>query len=431
MRKPHWIFLSLILALAAGWLGYALAGGKVAALVAEHFGGLLMRLGQGKFRDSAWFVQFRMMEVLWLATVALALAVAHWGFNLWLKRRWPTANWRGIANGMLGFVTLNIWVGTALNTALFWAVLGMGGGVQNLMQFQFKRILLEENRTPVRAVLMGNSQTRAEIKEEILNAELGTNFWATELHFPGSHGYDILLLEDQIRKARPDMVICYVTEIYFYGSSQGETPPNFLGLSDLPELWRLGGEHYLTWNELFSGLLGDICPIFRCRQVFAQRLFGSATAQIKQQQYDMSLNPDLGKRAEEHKSGLRISPESTFQKRAFELFVSDCEVSGRRIVLLEGGFNPLFERQIDPAIHQDMHEYLVGLQQRHHNVVLFPLSVLPKQTVKDYDDLDHVNPDMQQRFSLWLAEQIKPMIKAQADQKYPSQGQNTSVEDKK
>jgi hypothetical protein len=414
MKKPHWIFLILSAGLAAGWLGYGLAGEKIAGLVAAHLGKILLRVGQGKFTDPAWFVRYRMLEALWLASVALALAVVHWGFNAWLKRRWPAANWRGIANGLLGFVTLNVWVGAALNTALFWAVLGLGGGVQNLMQFHFKRILLEENRTPVRAVLMGNSQTRAEIKEEILNAELGTNFWATELHFPGSHGYDVLLLEDEIQKANPEMVICYLTEGYFYAGSHGETPANFLSWSDLPELWRLGGLPYFSWNEMFSSLFGDVCPIFHCRQVLAQRLFGNTAAQLKQVAYDTALNPDLKKRAEEHKSGLQLNTESDFQKRAFETFVAQCAAAGRQVVLLEGGFNPLYEQEIDPAIRKDMHTYLAGLQQRHANVVLFPATALPRQTPADYVDLDHVNEDMQKRFSEWLAGTLRPLVEQAA-----------------
>ncbi len=410
MKKPHWIFLCLSAVLAAGWLGDAVAGHAVARLVAAHFGNLLLRIGQGKFTDPAWFVRHRLVEFLWLATVALGLAFVHWRFNTWLQRRYPHVYWRGIANGLLGFMTLNIWVGVAMNTILFWAVLGVGGGVQNLMQFEFKRILLEENRTPVRAVLMGNSQTRAEIKEEILNAQLGTNFWATELHFPGSHAYDVLLLDDDIKRANPEIVICYVNEGYFYAGSHGETPGNFLGWSDLTELWRLGGERYLSWNEISSGLFGDFCPVFRCRQVLAQRLLGTATAQLKQTQYDVALQPDLKKRAEAHKSGLQLGAESDFQKRAFEVFVTRCEAVGRQVVLLEGGFNPLYEQEIDPAMHADMLNYLAGLQRRHLNITLVPASALPVQTPADYEDLNHVNEDMQRRFSLFLADFLRPMV---------------------
>lgn len=410
MKKPHWFFLIIGMGLAASWLGYTLAGGATARLVAGHFGNALLHLGQDKFADPVWFIQHRLREALWLATVAGLLAFGYWLFGLFLRRRFASAIWQGVVQGVLGFILLNLWVGAAAHTALFWGMLGAGGGFQNLMQFEFKRILLEENRTPVRAVLMGNSQTRAEIKEELLNQAFGTNLWTTELHFPGSRGFDVLLLDDQIERANPQIVICYVTEIYFYAGAGGETVPGFLGWRNLPELWQLGGQHYLAWNRIFSGLLGDVCPIFRCRDVLAQRVFGPATAQLKQRQYDQALEPDLEKRAEEQKSHLRISGGSAFQKRAFEMFVARCQAAHRRVILLEGGFNPLYERQIDPAIHADMLSYLDGLKRRYANVTLVPASALPLQTAADYVDLNHVTEDMQRRFTLRLTVLLRPVL---------------------
>lgn len=421
MKKPLWCFLTVVVLLAAGWLGYALAGGVVAGLIADHLGNQLMRLGQGKFTDPAWFVHNRLREALWLATIAGLLALGYWCFNLLLRRRFAETLWRGVAQGVFGFIALNLWVGAAGNTALFWGILGVDGGLQNQMQFEFKRILLEENRTPIRAVLMGNSQTRAEIKEELLNRVFGTNLWTTELHFPGSQGYDVLLLEDQINKANPQIVVCYLTEGYFYGGTIGSTVATFLGWRDLPELWRLGGERYLPRNQIFSGLLGDICPVFRCRQVFVQRLFGPETAQLKQTEYDQGLESDLKKRADEKKSGLRINAESSFQKRAFEVFVARCRADHRRVILLEGGFNPIFERQINPAVHADMLAYLKRLKERYTNVTLIPPSVLPKQTPADYVDLNHVNEDMQRRFTLRLANLLRPIV-VQMKTDIPDQG---------
>ena len=109
--------------------------------------------------------------------------------------------------------------------------------------------------------------------------------------------------------------------------------------------------------------------------MLAQRLLGTATAQLKQTQYDAALQPDLKKRAEAHKSGLQLGAESDFQKRAFEVFVTRCEAVGRQVVLLEGGFNPLYEQEIDPAMHADMLNYLAGLHRRHLNITLVPASV--------------------------------------------------------
>jgi hypothetical protein len=410
MKKPLWVFIIVGVGLAVGWLGYMLAGESAARLIAKHFGNTLLRLGQGKFTDPVWFVYNRLREALWLATAGELLAFTYWCLALLVRRRFAGAIWQGVVLGVLGFVMLNLWAGAATNTALFWGVLGVGGGLQNLMQFQMKRILLEEEQTPMRAVLMGNSQTRAEIKEELLNQAFGTNLWTTELHFPGAHGYDLLLLEDQIEKANPQIVICYLTEGYFYDGSHGQTPPNFLGWRDLPELWRLGGERYLSWDEILSGLLGDICPLFRCREVFVQRFFGPQTAQLKQMEYNQALEPDLRMRAEIEKSGFHLNAESDFQKQAFEVFVARCRAAHRRVILLEGGFNPLLERQIAPAVHSDMLNYLESLKERYANVTLIPASALPAQMPADYVDLDHVTEGMQRRFTLRLADLLRPIL---------------------
>src|SRR5262249_7686452 len=160
--------------------------------------------------------QHRIFELLWLMTVAL-VCVSIFGWASQRLERWGTRRTQWIFPAVFGFVLLNIFMGFAGNTALFWGFLGAGAGTQNLAQFHYKRILAKESGSPARAVLVGSSQTRAQIDEELLNRLLGTNLWTTELHFPGCHAYDLLLIERQIRPTRPDVIVCYLSEGYFYG----------------------------------------------------------------------------------------------------------------------------------------------------------------------------------------------------------------------
>jgi len=397
--KRHRFQLFAWIVLLLGWLGYALAGGWAAQLVAARFGGVLMRVGQGKFNDASLFVQGRFREALWLATLALLWVVAHRALD-WLWRLRAGENpWRWVAHGVAGFVLLNVWVGFAANTALFWGALGAGGGVQNYMQFQFKRVMAEEVDAPMRAVLVGSSQTRAQIDERLLNERLGTNLWTTELHFPGSKAYDLLLIEPQLKRSRAQLVVCYFTEGYLYTGSHGETPPNFLSFGQLPDAWRRGALRHLSGAEIGYGLLGDALPLFRCREVVSQRLLGAAAAQMKQAQYDAGLPVDLDTRARDNARSFRSDADTDFQKRAFEDFVVRCERAGRKVVLLTGGYNPVLTRQMDPALRADMIGFLNGIAARHANVVLVPASALPEQTAADYDDLNHVNVPMQRRFT--------------------------------
>jgi hypothetical protein len=401
--KRHRLQLIAWAGLLIGWLGYFSMGGRVAHFLAGRFHGVLLRIGQGKFSDVDVFVQGRLREALWLATLALVWAAAHTVFDRSLRVRLGEKHWRWVAHGLAGFILLNLWVGAAANTALFWGVMGAGAGVENYMQFQFKRIVLEENPDPVRAVLVGSSQTRAQIDENELNRRLGTNLWTTELHFPGSKAYDLLLIEPQLRRANPQFVICYMSEGFFYVGSHGETPPNFLTLAELPDAWRRGALHYLSGEEIGYGLLGDALPVFRCREIISQRLLGFAAVNLRQAEYDEALDTDLDARAQTAAQGYRLDEETAFQKRAFEDFISRCEQAQRTVVLLEGGYNPVFARHMDPALRPDLLKFLAELSARHPNVVLVPTAELPVQTPADYQDLNHVNDDMQRRFTDWLA----------------------------
>lgn len=386
---------------ALGWIVYAVAQRRVAALICNRLGGEILKLGQGKIRDVNVFVAHRFWESLWLLSLALFLIGAQHCFNHLTRARIGHQRWA--VQGFAAFVLLNLWTGAAVHTALFWAAMRAGAGVQNLAQFRFKQVLAEEHSDIRQAVLVGSSQTRAQIDEDLLNELIGRRLWTTELHFPGSHGYDLLLIERQLQPIHPQIVICYVSEGYFYNGSHGEAPPNFLSFRDVPDGLRRGAERYLSSDEIISGLVGDALPLFRCRDAIAQRVFGPTTLHLLQQEYDTSLNSDLNARARQFAVDYRMDRQSDFQKKAFADFIKRCVAAHRRVFLLSGGYNPILERQIDPAVHADMINFLGALQNRYPLVTVVPASDLPDQTPSDYDDLSHVNSAAQRRFTDSLA----------------------------
>jgi len=407
MRR-HRFYLIAVVCLLTSWAGYALAGRLVAQAVAGRFGSGLIRLGQGNVSDPIPFVQHRLREALWLATLVLLWIAAHGLLDRLIRARIKYS--RGVVHGVAGFVCLNLWIYAASNTALFWGAMGIGAGIQLQMQFHFKRILLEENPMSRRAVLVGSSQTRAQINEELLNQRLGTNFWTAKLTYAGVQGYDLLLMERQIRRANPQVVICYVTEGYFYMGPTSATFPYFFQFRDLPDEWRRDGGRYLLGKSFFAGLFGDLLPFFRCREVLAQRLFGPAIVNLKQLQYDRSLQSDLEARARENAAAFHLSGVSDFEKQAFEDFVARCQQANRQVILLVGGYNPILARKIDPAIRADMIRFLDRLKSRYSRVVLVPQGDLPEQTPADYEDLTHVNRDMQRRFTADLADRLPKLL---------------------
>lgn len=404
-RRCSWIVAAL---LAACWAGYALLGAKLSQMVAARFGAALLRFGQGKFNDPAWFVQNRLREALWLATIfcaclAVQALVAHG-----LVTRMKTARWRWTLRGTSGFVLLNVWVGLAAQTAIFWAALGLGVGVENYLQFQFKRIIAAEIRAPAQAVLVGSSQTRSQIDENVLNEQLGSQLWTTELHYPGSTAYDLLLIEPVLQRLRPQFVICYLSERYFYTGTETEVAKNFFTFSQLPDFSRRGAARFISAERVAYGLLGDLLPVFQCREALSRRFLGQAVMNLQQAAHDSSLAVDLDARAAETAKTFTMTDSAAFQKQAFEDFVSRCEAGGMRVVLLAGGMNPLLLPHFNPAIRADMTQFLHDLQQRHPTLVV--TENLPAQTPADYEDLSHVNLEAQTRFSLYLVGFLKDLL---------------------
>jgi hypothetical protein len=81
----------------------------------------------------------------------------------------------------------------------------------------------------------------------------------------------------------------------------------------------------LPAERIGSGLLGNVFPIFRLREVLAQRVLGAPLGQLKQQQYIGALETDLSERARRGAREYQMNAESRFQQRAFEDFVIRCQ----------------------------------------------------------------------------------------------------------
>ena len=412
VKRAYRYFRAGLFSILAGWIGYALVGSWAARCVAARFGGLLSRIAKGKINDPGIFVQCCIRDLLWLMTLTLVWAGAHMAINLVIRGRSWSSLRACLVQGVAGFVLLNVWIAFAADTPLFWTVMGVGSGIENYMQFQLKRLIADEIQSPEIAVLVGSSQTCAQIDEGLLNQRLGRDLWTTQLHFPGSKAYDLLIIEPQLDHVRARLVICYFSEGYLYCGSHGETVPHFLRFSQLSDAWRRGAMSYLAKREVICGLIGDALPLFRCRGILTQRLLGSAIASLQQIRHDASLPRDLNARALQSAKEFHVDDESDFQKRAFEDFLDDCAKAHRRVILLTGGYNPVLTDVMNVAVRADMLRFLDQVQKRHPNVTVIPASKLPEQRPSDYEDLTHINPDMQKRFSEWLATLLEKDIRA-------------------
>lgn len=386
---------------AAGWGIYLLAGRALADLCAARLGGFVVKLGEGKISSPAEFFQHRMFEAAWLATLLLLWVFLH---VILARARWQciaSSRWAWVAHSLLALLCLNLWLGQANRTVLFWGLMWDGAETQNLARFRIKLILTREDRSARHAILMGSSQSRAQIDEELLNSLLGTKLRTTEMHYPGSKAYDHLLLQPILSPARAEYIIVYLSEADFHSGSVSEAVPNFFTFGALPDLVKRGGTKFVPAGGVGYGLLGQVLPMFQMREVLGQRLLGYSIGQLKQRRYNAALQTNLVERGASLSKIYESNEESRFQKRALEDFLIRCRDSNQRVILLAGQLNPVMARRLDPEIRREMMELLRACAVKFPNVTV--LENLPGQTEADYTDMTHVNKPAQDRFTRFLA----------------------------
>lgn len=404
--KRRFPILSLWIVLAL--LGLALAGlaQLAGAELGARFSEAILRAGRGKISDPSAFVSGRLFEAGALMVLGALLGFASLGARRIFSGRRHA--WAALALAL--FAAANFWLWAAGRTAAFWACFYTGQATANFTQFQFKKLLLPEHRAQRQLLLLGSSQTQAQLDENRLNTELSGMAWSTELHFPGSHGLDLLLVLRRLRGSPGEDLVCYLSEYYFYSGLYSTTPPYFFRAQDWPVLSRLGWSRELRAQPFGMGLLGQFLPVFAFREPFSHRLLGTGMASLEQKRYDADLETNLIRRAEVSAEAFRLDGNAALQKAAFDEFVREAGRQNRRLILLEGSVNPLLAERLPGNVRRDYRAYLRQLAAEHRHVRLVPAEVLPKQSAESYDDLTHVTRSVQQDFSQWFAGYYKEQL---------------------
>ena len=391
--------LACLLVTLATWLACAVLARPLSAGIAHRWGQAMVRAGDGKFSDAAVFLQHRIYEGAVLLTLALGLGVAGMGLGTVLARRMAPL-WKWVPGSVITFVGVNLWTKLAIGTCLFWCLFWNGKGTtNNLTQFHIKLLLMQENPAATQVALGGSSQIHAQIDPRLLNRQIGSNIFTTELHFPGNRTFDYLFLDDKLGGRKADAIVCYVSESIFFNGAVSEGLPLFFGFRDLPAFLRLGGKPQWAPKTLGLGLLGDVLPIFWLRDPISQRVLGDAVAGLGQAELIASLTSNLEQRAVGAAAGFRSDAQSEFCFAAFEAFVARCQAEGRTVVLCCGQMNPVLARHLNPALRPKMLTFVAQLAAKYKNVVVVQESDLPAQTEADYQDLSHVTPAAQIRFT--------------------------------
>jgi len=397
------LIISLALFPAAAWVLYAALGRTLAGALDSRFGLRVLQMAAGKTTDSRVFIQMRLREAVLLLTAAALIALAQLLADSLIKRR-TSSRLAWILSAISGFVCLNVFAVVAAHTVLFWCLLFTGTGTtHNFTQYQIKWGLMREMQAPKQAVLLGSSQTRAEIDEGLLNDRLGTQLWTTELHFPGNQIYDMLLNLEDLPPVKVDYVICYLSEGNFIAGPQMESMKLFLNFRDLPEFFSMGGALTHPVLPLAYGLLGNTLPLFRLSDSLLGRILGHTMMNLSQEEWNQSLLTDLATRAKIAAAGYHPGPNAVFQKNAFGVFAAKCRARHAVLIVCCGQLNPILGRVIDPSLRANMLAFLRHQAAQDTNIVLLEEAQMPVQTEQDYDDLTHVNRAAQVRFSEFMA----------------------------
>ncbi|MEO6033924.1 MAG: hypothetical protein ABIQ35_01585 [Verrucomicrobiota bacterium] len=383
------------------WLIYLVWGLPASKDLAARFSGAVLRVTQGKATNPALFIHRRFFEGLCLTTLLVAWFWWHLGVTQVFSKKPEKRTLHWVVHSVSGFLLFNLWLGFAMQTTFFWGLMWQGNDTQNLTRFHLKRLLFAENQSTAKAAILGSSQSRAQIDEELLNKLLQSQPRTEELHFPGSNAYDIWLIHRKITKLHPRWIIVYLSESTFYSGNHHDVAANFFQFSDVGDLLAKDVRAHVPHKGFGYGLLGAALPIFRLREVLSQRLLGSGINQLKQRQYDEKFSENLNSTAQRIAEGYRIDKSSEFEIRAFSNFVSDCEQGNERVLILTGQLNPILSQHFDPAIRPHMLSFLQKLRDQHSNIVL--VEDLPFQSPADYEDLTHVKNETEIKFTEWVS----------------------------
>lgn len=405
MTKPaRRIGIAAAAVMLCAWLGFAAFGVRMARMIARCFSGALQRAADGKFDNPIIFVHDRLAECMMLATLALALCLAAAWMWKWLAG-WHT---RGLVMGVAAFMFLNLFAWACGQTVLFWGLFYDKIRIDNFAQYHIKRTLLDGIKGKRRAILIGSSQANRSIDEVLMNRAIGESIWTTELTQPGARGFDLLTLTRDMPLEKGDLIICYLSEIMFYGEGSGIVAADFLNFSEIPDTLNLKGWNLMAPDSIRSGLLGRMLPLYRYRNSLSHRVLGWSMVNLEQQRFDQSLEPDLEEQATRRAPKLGIGDTSRFEEAAFARMIGELSEKGCTTLVISGHTHPSLRKHMNPAVIDHLDQFLSNLAALHpERMNLVDANRFFSPTSSDFADLVHYSEDAQQRFTLALARYLK------------------------
>jgi len=346
--------------------------------------------------------------MLVLLTAAMVLLAISLMLNRVLKKHASYASYRGLILGVVIFAMMNVFAWFAGKTVLFWSLFYHKTQIDNFAQYQIKNALLRELKGRARAILIGNSQTNASIDEVVMNELIGREVWSTELVQPGSRGFDMLTLIRTMSLMEDDLVICYLSEGYFYGGESGIVAADFFSLAEIPDLIELKGWELFPPGAAQSGLAAQIFPLYQFRKSFSHKVLGWDITNLQQRKFNQSLEENLETQARRRAPDLKFGKVSEFEQAAMSRAVQEMVSRGCTVIFIAGHMHPDVQRFMDQRLRPDMNRFLGRLKaEGKGRVFIVEGSELLHLQPADFKDLVHFTSDTQRRFTIELVNYLK------------------------
>lgn len=396
--------------LAAGalsvWGAYALLGSWLVTEIADILGKRLIASSQGKIPVARDFLQICAWEGAVLTSAIFGIAAIGVALSRWMSQ-FVSPRWLWLPLSLFLFVATNAWIALAAETNLFWSAIYVAGPNLKQVAFHAERLLLRDSRASQKVVFVGSSQVQFEIATGHLNQTYYPEAQFANLGYAGAVAFDLLLLQESYLDLKPDVAVCYLSELNLYTPFGGGRFLPFLsprGLSDYLELWPANAAKV---GDLVSGIEGMALPVFRLRRALEFALFDTEAGEMKKSRRgtktqttapETTADERMAQQAEKLAGQYRLGPDAEAQKRSLERFIERNSQAGIRTVLILGQVHPELEKRISADVRDDFVEYVRGLA-KPGDVGVVVVDERQSHDNADYGDLMHITPEARIRFS--------------------------------
>lgn len=402
----------IFVGIAVLWGAYVVFGPMLSRLLAGTFGDLVGEKTRGLIPDPERFFLVSLQETALLATAILVVALLLRVASAAMKGRGHAAPGRYVALAVLCFVCLNGLFVVAGTTTIFWISGYLAYPNYKQAFFNTNKILLAKSTAATRVVIAGSSQGHSQFDAGLLNESFYPDAQFVNLSYAGSSAWDLRLTLAQYERLRPDYVVTYISIMNFYDINPGASRIiPLVTWSSLSDVFQYRDDGYIEREDVLHATLSLIFPAFQMRRSLELSVFGPLAEKGFARPRIARIAP-IARRsgASRYADRYEVGNGSEYQKSAFCVFLDRNIDLGVRPVIVVGQVHPALERAVDPAIMEDYGRFIVELERRYPETVIFIKRNELRHEIADYDDYMHIDNDERTHFTQRFSDLISELI---------------------